>query len=76
MFVCETNTYLQCIEEVLIDFQEVIGEHSGANLAAAVWQTIDCYGLAGKVFKWFHTFGCLLTAHADPCCRSGQCLKQ
>ena len=46
--VLETDA---CIEEVLIDFQELVGEHSGANLAAAVWQTIDFYGLASKVFR-------------------------
>lgn len=37
------------IEEVLIDFQEIIGEHSGANLAAAVWRTLEYYGLTKKV---------------------------
>ena len=46
--VLETDA---CIEEVLIDFHELVGEHSGANLAAAVWQTIDFYGLASNVFR-------------------------
>jgi hypothetical protein len=39
------------IEEVLIDFREIVGEHSGRNLADAVWETIECYGLKGKV-RW------------------------
>ncbi|TFK36372.1 hypothetical protein BDQ12DRAFT_572617, partial [Crucibulum laeve] len=36
------------LEEVLIDFREIIGEHSGANLAHTVWQTLDFYGLLNK----------------------------
>jgi hypothetical protein len=36
-------------EELLIDFQEIRGAHSGANLANAVWQTIQLYGLEKKV---------------------------
>ncbi|KAG2073320.1 hypothetical protein BDR04DRAFT_935688, partial [Suillus decipiens] len=32
-------------EELLIDFCEIIGEHSGANLAKAVWNTLELYGL-------------------------------
>jgi hypothetical protein len=41
------------LEEVLIDFQEIQGEHSGINLAAAVWKTINLYNLHGKVFDLF-----------------------
>jgi hypothetical protein len=33
----------------LIDFHEIIGEHSGANLASIVWNTIETYGLQKKV---------------------------
>ena len=36
-------------EELLIDFQELIGEHLGENMAEAVWATMDLYGLIGKV---------------------------
>ncbi len=41
-------------EEILIDFQELIGEHSGANLANAVWGTIEFYGLSNKVCTQWH----------------------
>ncbi|KAJ7207712.1 hypothetical protein B0H12DRAFT_982305, partial [Mycena haematopus] len=33
------------LEELLIDFQELIGEHSGDNMADIVWQTLTDYGL-------------------------------
>ncbi|KAJ6554795.1 hypothetical protein B0H19DRAFT_863005, partial [Mycena capillaripes] len=33
------------LEELLIDFRELVGEHSGENLADAVWKTIEMYGL-------------------------------
>ncbi|KAJ7182073.1 hypothetical protein C8R46DRAFT_885098, partial [Mycena filopes] len=37
-------------EEMLIDFRELVGEHSGANMADAVWDTFEKYGLEdGKV---------------------------
>ena len=36
-------------EELLIDFQELIGEHLGENMAEAVWATMDLYGLIWKV---------------------------
>ncbi|KAG2151968.1 hypothetical protein BD769DRAFT_1296407, partial [Suillus cothurnatus] len=32
-------------EELFINFREIIGEHSGANLAEAVWNTLELYGL-------------------------------
>ncbi|KAG1730378.1 uncharacterized protein EDB91DRAFT_1006927, partial [Suillus paluster] len=32
-------------EEFLIDFHEIIGEHSRFNLAEAVWNTLELYGL-------------------------------
>ncbi|KAJ6524012.1 hypothetical protein B0H19DRAFT_881884, partial [Mycena capillaripes] len=31
------------LEELLIDFQELIGEHSGENMAEVVWKTLDDY---------------------------------
>ncbi|KAJ6574030.1 hypothetical protein B0H10DRAFT_1670719, partial [Mycena sp. CBHHK59/15] len=33
------------LEELLIDFQELIGEHSGENMADVVWKTLKDYGL-------------------------------
>lgn len=38
-------------EEILIDFRELVGEHSGENMAEAVWQTLETYGLLGQVCK-------------------------
>jgi len=37
------------IEELLIDFRELIGEHSGENLAEAVYETLQLYELKDKV---------------------------
>ncbi|OBZ65066.1 putative AC transposase [Grifola frondosa] len=39
------------LEETVIDFHEVQGEHSGENLAELVWQTIETYGLKEKLLK-------------------------
>ena len=36
-------------EELLIDFRELIGEHSGHNMASAVYKTINELGLKGQV---------------------------
>lgn len=36
-------------EEILLDFSEIIGAHSGENLADVVWTTLKSYGLIGKV---------------------------
>jgi hypothetical protein len=36
-------------EELLINFQELIGEHSRKNMAEAVWVMMELYGLIGKV---------------------------
>jgi hypothetical protein len=30
---------------MLIDFREILGEHSGENMADAVWETLKKYGL-------------------------------
>ncbi|KAL1671187.1 hypothetical protein EV122DRAFT_226994, partial [Schizophyllum commune] len=35
-------------EELLIDFQELVGAHSGENMADVVWKTLKTYGLEGK----------------------------
>lgn len=37
-------------EEILIDFQEILGSHSGENLAEVVWSTLNNYKLCEKVF--------------------------
>ncbi len=37
------------LEETLIDFRELLGEHSGVNMADAVWETIKKFGLEGRV---------------------------
>jgi hypothetical protein len=33
------------VEELLIDFHELEGEHSGANMAEATWETLTRYGI-------------------------------
>ena len=33
------------LEELLIDFRELQGEHSGENMAEAVWETLKQYDL-------------------------------
>jgi hypothetical protein len=48
------------IEELLIDFRELIGEHSGENMAEAVWATMELYGLVGKVSFWASVRRCTL----------------
>ena len=36
-------------EELLIDFRELVGKHSGKNLAHAVYDTLNLYSLKGHV---------------------------
>ena len=36
-------------EELLIDFRELIGEHTGENMAEAVWETLAMYGIQDRV---------------------------
>ena len=36
-------------EKLLIDFCELIGEHSGENMAEAIWVMMELYSLIGKV---------------------------
>ena len=36
-------------EELLIDFRELLGEHSSENMAEAVWETLVMYGIEGRV---------------------------
>jgi hypothetical protein len=37
------------IEELLIDFCELEGDHSGANLADALWKSLTFYGIEKQV---------------------------
>jgi hypothetical protein len=37
--------------ELLIDFREIIGQHSGENMAAVVWSTLETYDIHSKVRK-------------------------
>ncbi|KAJ6619137.1 hypothetical protein B0H10DRAFT_1794035, partial [Mycena sp. CBHHK59/15] len=39
-------------EESLIDFRELIGQHSGENMAAAVWETVEKFGLEGWIIAF------------------------
>ncbi|KAJ6541133.1 hypothetical protein B0H10DRAFT_1852529, partial [Mycena sp. CBHHK59/15] len=39
-------------EEMLIDFHELVGEHSGENMAEAVWSTLSTYGIEGRVIAF------------------------
>lgn len=49
----QLDTNLLRIEELLIDFRELIGEHSGENMAEAVWQTLELYDLVGRVNLYY-----------------------
>ncbi|GLB44045.1 putative protein dimerization activity [Lyophyllum shimeji] len=40
------------LEELLIDFRELVGEHSGENMAKVVWETLELYGLIGRVIAF------------------------
>ena len=44
------------IEELLIDFHELMGEHSGENMAEAVWETLTKYGISDCVHSLFHFY--------------------
>ena len=37
------------LEELLIDFKELIGEHSGENMADVVWDVLKLNGITDKV---------------------------
>ena len=37
--------FIDIPEELLIDFQELAGEHSGVNMAEAMWETMKQYNL-------------------------------
>ncbi|KAK6981508.1 Transposase-like protein, partial [Favolaschia claudopus] len=40
------------LEELLIDFVELIGEHSGENMAEVIWESLERYGLIGRVMAF------------------------
>ena len=37
------------MQELLIDFRDLVGEHSGENVAPAVFETMELFGLKGCV---------------------------
>jgi hypothetical protein len=39
------------LQELLIDFREMDGAHSGANMAEATWDTLVRFGLENRVRK-------------------------
>jgi len=43
------STILIISEELLVDFHELVGEHLGENLAHAIYDTLNLYGLKGQV---------------------------
>lgn len=76
-----TSLYLQLVllisftEELLIDFRELVGEHSGENMAEAVWETLTQYGLIGRVNLIFSPFVAVNPDmfQEDYCICYGQC---
>jgi hypothetical protein len=42
--------YYLSIEELLIDFRELVGEHSGENMADVVWEVLLCFNIQDKVY--------------------------
>ncbi|SJL11777.1 uncharacterized protein ARMOST_15186 [Armillaria ostoyae] len=40
------------LEELLIDFHELIGEHSGENMATVVWETLKMYRLTDRIMAF------------------------
>jgi len=43
------KTFEMSSEELLIDFRELVGEHTGENMAEAVWETLTMYGIQDRV---------------------------
>lgn len=49
-FYChEFITHVDIVEETLIDFCELSGEHSGENMCEEVWDCLTNYSLEGRV---------------------------
>lgn len=64
-------------DELLIDFRELLGEHSGENMAEVVWETLVMYGIEGRVDNFRVIKMNLLTdVFLDPCIYARQCVKQ
>ena len=64
MITCTTTTNI-FLEELLIDFQELIGQHSGENMVSVVWSTLDMYNIQDKVYlsHKFHFY--IMITHID-----------
>ena len=65
-------------EELLIDFRELIGEHSGENMAEAIWETLELYGLIGRAsfLSQFTNVFADATVFTDHRYCNGQCQQQ
>ncbi|KAF8214357.1 hypothetical protein K438DRAFT_1500391, partial [Mycena galopus ATCC 62051] len=37
---------------LILDFRELIGQHSGENMAAVVWETVERFGLKGRIIAF------------------------
>lgn len=46
---CASHGLTIITEEVVIDFKELVGEHSGENMAEVVWSTLKLYKIENKV---------------------------
>jgi hypothetical protein len=68
-----TNNHIHIFlkEELLIDFRELIGEHSGENMAEAVWATLELYGLTRKASFSLSNNTTFAKLFADHCHRNG-----
>lgn len=49
LFIRYTKLILSMLEELLIDFCELVGEHSGENMAEVVWESLVRFGIHGRV---------------------------
>lgn len=66
--------FLLIVEELLIDFRDIIGEHSGANMAHAVYETLCSFGLKGRVSRQIlFTMALLFIACTDHGYQQRQC---
>ncbi|KAJ8515669.1 hypothetical protein ONZ45_g6946 [Pleurotus djamor] len=51
-FLCILAHYITNDEEIMIDFRELKGDHSGENMAEAVWDTLVFYDLTTRVMAF------------------------
>lgn len=63
---------MRSLEETLIDFQELIGKHSGENMAESVWDTLTTYNLTNKVCTHIPVLLMFLTGEAGNGLHDGQ----